>query len=498
MRVFIAHAHADKPTARVIAEKLRAQGVGVFLDEDSLPAGDEYDRKIQSAIRGSDVFIFLISAASTKRGSYCLTELEVAKARWPNPIGHVLPVLLDNTDLSQVDPFLTAAVTVLRPRGNVATEVSAAIDRIASNRRKRRMVAIGAPILTLLAGVLGLASIGGGTSGSSATSSGGPLVTPDNVGSPARDNIAAINFAIGSYRACALRADGRVVCWGPAPPATELPPNFTAKPVLVQGIQGAESIAGDDTQFCVRAGRLTCWGLDMKTNEIDFHYDSPLVELAEKCLRFKDGRVMCWRGTPKDAKLVHIDHATALGHGAYPCIIHDDGEVACRDLGAVLDPQANRAPDDRFKPVPGLTGIQEIETSLFRSHCALSTGGLVKCWSGEFAQAATPTEVRDLSDIAHVAVSEAHACVSKRNGTVACWGSNASGQLGIATGTNSETGRPLQVPGVSDVVEIHAGGGVPNDGAGSTCVRKLNGEIWCWGVIVDSTTPVRIDLNVHG
>ena len=50
MKVFIAHAHEEKPIAREIATKLRTANVSVFLDEDDLPVGEEYDRRIRNEV----------------------------------------------------------------------------------------------------------------------------------------------------------------------------------------------------------------------------------------------------------------------------------------------------------------------------------------------------------------------------------------------------------------------------------------------------------------
>jgi hypothetical protein len=145
-RIFIAHADEQTSLARSLNEKLRARGAKVFFDkeQDSLPAGDDFDTRIRRAIAASDVFVFLVSAESVTPGKYTLTELEYARKRWPNPAGHVLPVSVRperggaSVQLALVPPYLKEVVTILQPHGNFATEtaeVAIALGRSAQVRR---------------------------------------------------------------------------------------------------------------------------------------------------------------------------------------------------------------------------------------------------------------------------------------------------------------------------------------------------------------------------
>jgi TIR domain len=101
----------------------------VFLDRDNLPAGESYDQHIERAINDSDVFLFLISTDSLEAGRYTLTELTLARRKWPNPNGRVLPVMVRKTSLDQVPSYLKA-VTILEPVGNITAETAAAVDRL--------------------------------------------------------------------------------------------------------------------------------------------------------------------------------------------------------------------------------------------------------------------------------------------------------------------------------------------------------------------------------
>jgi hypothetical protein len=132
MKIFLAYASQDKRAAESIAFSLRSRGYKVFLDRDDLPAGASYDQRIESAIQDSDIFLFLISPDSVAEGRFTLTELEFARQKWAYPDNHVLPVLARKTPLDDVDPYLKA-VTILAPRGDIAAETGAAVDKMRRN-----------------------------------------------------------------------------------------------------------------------------------------------------------------------------------------------------------------------------------------------------------------------------------------------------------------------------------------------------------------------------
>jgi hypothetical protein len=148
VEVFICYPNAAKARAAQVAAKLRSQGHRVFLDQDSLPSGQDYDQRIRNAVNSCDVFLFFITPESIGAGKYTLTELGYAKKRWPNPTGRVLPVMVESTAFDLIDPYLTESVTVLQTKGNFATEVMNALQEHLqsphalpnkSNRRRRRI-----------------------------------------------------------------------------------------------------------------------------------------------------------------------------------------------------------------------------------------------------------------------------------------------------------------------------------------------------------------------
>jgi len=134
MRIFLSYANEQKHLAEPIAFSLRSSGHSVFLDKDDLPAGRSYDDQIYEAIRESDVLVFLISPASVSKGRYTLSELEIARRAWLHPANRVVPVLVEQTDLSLVPSFLKG-VTILEPQGNLVADVRAAVESLHETHR---------------------------------------------------------------------------------------------------------------------------------------------------------------------------------------------------------------------------------------------------------------------------------------------------------------------------------------------------------------------------
>lgn len=127
MRLFLSHASEQKDLARYVYQALLQEGHKVFFDESDLHVARGYHAEIRGEVELSDGFVFLISEQSLSPGCYTLTELGYAKKKWKDPTGRVLPVLVAPVPMASVDPYLRS-VTVLRPKGNVAAEVAAAIE----------------------------------------------------------------------------------------------------------------------------------------------------------------------------------------------------------------------------------------------------------------------------------------------------------------------------------------------------------------------------------
>jgi len=130
MQVFLSYARVHEAVAEEVSLALRVEGHGVFFDRTSLPAGEGFHRLIREHLEAADKLVFLVSPASVCSGSYALTELRLAQEKWPNPDGRILPVIVETTPFTAMPAYLRAN-TVLRPVGNVAAEVAAALGRAA-------------------------------------------------------------------------------------------------------------------------------------------------------------------------------------------------------------------------------------------------------------------------------------------------------------------------------------------------------------------------------
>jgi hypothetical protein len=151
--IFLSYASDEARLAERIELALESAGHQVFRDRSELDAGEAFDARIRAALDASDLLIFLITPRSVMEGRYTLSELTFARHKWPRPGGHVLPVLVTATPLDRIPEYLKA-VTILEPRGEVASEIVAAVDRMAATRPwwRRPGVLAAAGVALVLAG----------------------------------------------------------------------------------------------------------------------------------------------------------------------------------------------------------------------------------------------------------------------------------------------------------------------------------------------------------
>lgn len=142
-------------------------------------------------------------------------------------------------------------------------------------------------------------------------------------------------------------------------------------------------------------------------------------------------------------------------------------------------------------------GGQEALVSIaagYQHTCALRASGTVVCWGidvrgslggpeprlagssfesgGLLSMLWGPVEAAGLNDATQLSVGRGFACVRLRRGTVACWGDNEVGQLGIAPDLLRHG--PTEVPSLADVVHVTAG-------SSRACARRRDGTLVCWG-----------------
>jgi formylglycine-generating enzyme required for sulfatase activity len=173
VRIFLCYASQDRALVEPVRFALAAQGHDVFFDREDLPPGEEYDARIRRAIAGSDLFIPFLSPDSFDRGSYTITEIEIAENAFQHPQGRVLPVVVRPVDLAQVPAFLKA-ITLLEPQGNLAASVAEVVERRARQQRRKRLLWVGAGLTLVLAA--GLTYVLATRNSGNATLDGAPMV----------------------------------------------------------------------------------------------------------------------------------------------------------------------------------------------------------------------------------------------------------------------------------------------------------------------------------
>lgn len=97
-QVFLCYASEDARRAARLCNLLKAEGVRVWFDRESLKGGDRWKKKIRQAIRDSRYFIPLMSHRSVSKRGFVQQEiregLEVLDS-YPDDETYVIPVRLD-------------------------------------------------------------------------------------------------------------------------------------------------------------------------------------------------------------------------------------------------------------------------------------------------------------------------------------------------------------------------------------------------------------------
>jgi len=113
--------------------------------------------------------------------------------------------------------------------------------------------------------------------------------------------------------------------------------------------------------------------------------------------------------------------------------------------------------------------------------CVAQVDGTVSCWgsnisgqlgNGNNTPQSSSAPVRNIVDAVALAAGTSHTCALRRTGQVACWGSNLVGQLGNGNSTSSNV--PVPLDDLTDVKAIAAG-------QSHTCAVTLAGDVYCWG-----------------
>ncbi len=102
LRVFLCHASDDKVEVRKLSQRLQADGIDVWLDEEKLLPGQEWQHEIPQAVRDSDIILVCLSNKSTTKEGYVQKEityaLDIADEKPENTI-FIIPLKLEECNL---------------------------------------------------------------------------------------------------------------------------------------------------------------------------------------------------------------------------------------------------------------------------------------------------------------------------------------------------------------------------------------------------------------
>jgi formylglycine-generating enzyme required for sulfatase activity len=78
LRVFLCHASTDKAAVRELYQRLHADGIDAWLDEENLLPGQDWQVEISKAVRQSDVVLVCLSPRSINKEGYVQKEIRIA------------------------------------------------------------------------------------------------------------------------------------------------------------------------------------------------------------------------------------------------------------------------------------------------------------------------------------------------------------------------------------------------------------------------------------
>jgi alpha-tubulin suppressor-like RCC1 family protein len=175
------------------------------------------------------------------------------------------------------------------------------------------------------------------------------------------------------------------------------------------------------------------------------------------------------------------DVATGLWHS---CAILINGAVKCWGFNVGQLGDGSTTPD-RLAPVTvvGLNGTPAKLSVGYIHSCALSAAGGVQCWgssaygmlgNGILGSSLVPVTVQGLhTGVVSIVSGAYHSCALTANKNMYCWGSNAHGELG--NNSTSDSALPVLVNSLQgQVVQIFAG-------FNRSCASATNGDLFCWG-----------------
>ena len=284
----------------------------------------------------------------------------------------------------------------------------------------------------------------------------------------------AVAVSASYYHTCALLSTGGVKCWG-MDNVGQLGNGATAgtqdAPTDVVGLTDAVAITAAHGHSCAvtRSGSVKCWGYDAEGQ----------LGNGSETTTFQESPV----------SVTGITDAVDIAAAQYQtCAVTRSGKVKCwgGDSQGQLG-NGDTTTTTQYSPVE-VTGVTDAiaVTAGFYNTCIITRTGGVKCWGlddqGQIGNGATttgyqyaPVDVPGVTDVVDITSALYHTCAITRSGATKCWGLDDQGQLGNGSTTTGYQFSPVDAPGAADAVAISAA-------QYNTCVVTNSGSVKCWGL----------------
>ena len=292
---------------------------------------------------------------------------------------------------------------------------------------------------------------------------------PDPVGVSGLTAVTGV--AAGFTHTCAVQGNGDIKCWGNnasgqlgnGKATTLSEPTAVANNLNAIGVAVAPGTPLNSHSCAVLAsGGVQCWG-------------------ANNSGQLGNGTVL---STTSPVNVSGISTAVAVVTSTqHSCALLANGSVQCWGINSIGQLGKGVTGAASFSPVTVLNVSTAKALSAGSSHtCVVLTGGSVQCWGGGFngqlgngttVSSAVPVTVAGVSAAVSVVAGASHSCAALTSGTVQCWGLNSSGQLG--DGTNVQKLSPVAVVGVTAATLVSG------SASNTTCALLSSGSLQCWG-----------------
>jgi alpha-tubulin suppressor-like RCC1 family protein len=223
---------------------------------------------------------------------------------------------------------------------------------------------------------------------------------------------------------------------------------------------------------------------------------SVVVGQSHTCVLQSDGTIRCYGdntfgqlgdGTNSfgttPVQVVGTRLAIAVGAGIqHSCALYADSSVSCWGGNGSGQLGDDNAPNNSNTPVQALGSGSAIAIAVAANQsCAVLKDGTVRCWgSNNTGQLGDGTQndrhtpyPASLSSATSICTGSGHSCARLGDGTAKCWGSNSAGQVGNASGVSPQL-TPVTVSNLANAVAVACYNA-------HTCAIVSDGTVRCWG-----------------